>query len=207
MRQAPVLFAVLVTGLSACSEDAAAPDPGSNGGAGGTGGAAGSGGAPGCDMSCGPHKWACWPMPNPAGSGLPNAASYQDLGEVVHDDLTCLAVRRAQQRLVLGLPRCSRQRGGGLGAQLRRRVHGLQRGGQRGVELLHRGLGALRSLRSAEDMGMVAAVPGQLREKPSSRLVDRIEGSERIGRPREPADGRDHAALESGADHDRYAAQ
>ena len=29
-------------------------------------------------------------MPNPAGSGLPNPASYRDLGEVVHDNVTCL---------------------------------------------------------------------------------------------------------------------
>jgi hypothetical protein len=29
-------------------------------------------------------------MPNPVGSGLPNQASYSDLGEVVRDELTCL---------------------------------------------------------------------------------------------------------------------
>jgi hypothetical protein len=29
-------------------------------------------------------------MPTPVGSGLPNEASYADLGETVHDDVTCL---------------------------------------------------------------------------------------------------------------------
>jgi formylglycine-generating enzyme required for sulfatase activity len=29
-------------------------------------------------------------MPNPPGSGLPNPASYTDMGEYVHDDVTCL---------------------------------------------------------------------------------------------------------------------
>lgn len=65
---------------------------GSNGaGTSGSGGSGtGSGGAPTCVPGCGTHKWACWPMPNPAGSGLPNPASYTDMGDVVHDDVTCL---------------------------------------------------------------------------------------------------------------------
>lgn len=29
-------------------------------------------------------------MPNPVASGLPNPASYTDMGDVVHDDITCL---------------------------------------------------------------------------------------------------------------------
>jgi hypothetical protein len=64
---------------------------GSSGSA-GTAGGGGSGGAPtgGCVPACGSHKWACWPMPNPIGSGLPNEASYTDNGESVTDDLTCL---------------------------------------------------------------------------------------------------------------------
>ncbi|MGK3971705.1 DUF1566 domain-containing protein [Sorangium sp. So ce118] len=67
------------------------------GGAPGEGGGPGSGGSDGAPdacsraAACGSHKWACWPMPNPAGSGLPNAASYTDVGGgVVHDNVTCL---------------------------------------------------------------------------------------------------------------------
>jgi hypothetical protein len=46
--------------------------------------------------TCGSHKWACFPMPNPAGSGLPNQAKYTDLGNgVVRDDLTCLEWEKA----------------------------------------------------------------------------------------------------------------
>ncbi|HEY2407177.1 MAG TPA: DUF1566 domain-containing protein [Polyangiaceae bacterium] len=83
-----------------------------NGGAGGSGaggsgtagssagGSAGSGaaGSPGtCQpATCGTHKWACWHMPNPASSGLPNAASYTDLGNgAVLDNLTCLTWEKA----------------------------------------------------------------------------------------------------------------
>jgi hypothetical protein len=68
------------------------------GGASGTGGAAGLGGSSGtCQpATCGTHKWACWPMPNPAGGGLPNPASYTDLGGgAVLDNLTCLAWEKA----------------------------------------------------------------------------------------------------------------
>ncbi|WP_236644656.1 DUF1566 domain-containing protein [Sorangium cellulosum] len=65
-----------------------------DGGATGAGGAGGGGGAPDtCSKAaaCGSHKWACWPMPNPAGSGLPNPASTSDLGGgVVRDNVTCL---------------------------------------------------------------------------------------------------------------------
>lgn len=68
-----------------------------NGGAAGEGGGPGSGGAGGAPdtssraAACGTHKWACWPMPNPAGSGLPNPASYTDVGGgVVRDNVTCL---------------------------------------------------------------------------------------------------------------------
>lgn len=40
--------------------------------------------------------WASWPMPNPAGSGLPNAASYRtDSNEVVVDTVTGLMWQRA----------------------------------------------------------------------------------------------------------------
>lgn len=63
------------------------------GGAPGDGGG-GAGGAPDAcarAAACGTHKWACWPMPNPAGSGLPNPASYTDIGNgVVRDNVTCL---------------------------------------------------------------------------------------------------------------------
>ncbi|MDC0681277.1 Lcl C-terminal domain-containing protein [Sorangium atrum] len=79
-----------------------------SGGAPGDGGAAGEGGGPGsggaggasdtCSRAaaCGTHKWACWPMPNPAGSGLPNPASYTDVGGgVVRDNVTCLEWQEA----------------------------------------------------------------------------------------------------------------
>lgn len=62
--------------------------------AGGTGsGGADTGGSGGgkCEVaaSCGTHKWACWPMPNPEGTG-PNPASYTASDGVVHDNVTCL---------------------------------------------------------------------------------------------------------------------
>lgn len=51
--------------------------------------AGGTGAMP--DPSCGSHKWACWPMPNKPGSGLPNEASYTDNGDgTVTDDVTGL---------------------------------------------------------------------------------------------------------------------
>ena len=73
--------------------------PGTGGGSGGS--VAGSGGQmPGTgggsggtvpDPSCGTHKWACWPMPNPVGSGLPNEASYSAGGDgTVLDEITGL---------------------------------------------------------------------------------------------------------------------
>jgi hypothetical protein len=66
----------------------------STGGSGGMSGAPGGGGGAGttgaCRPDCGSHKWACWPMPNPASTALPNRASTTDLGEMVHDDVTCL---------------------------------------------------------------------------------------------------------------------
>ncbi len=56
---------------------------------GGTTSAAGTSGT--CQPStCGSHKWACWKMPNPTGSGLPNPASYTVANGIVHDNLTCL---------------------------------------------------------------------------------------------------------------------
>ena len=68
------------------------PLPVTGGSAGVPATAGGSGGAPpGCASDCGSHKWACWPMPNPVGSGLPNPAQYTDGGDgTVLDELTCL---------------------------------------------------------------------------------------------------------------------
>jgi hypothetical protein len=61
-----------------------------SGGATSTGGSA-TGGSGSCvPATCGSHKWACWKMPNPTGSGLPNPASYTVANGVVHDDVTCL---------------------------------------------------------------------------------------------------------------------
>lgn len=60
-----------------------------NGADGGTD--AGAGGSPPADPSCGTHKWACWPMPNPATSGLPQPASYTQVGDgTVIDEVTGL---------------------------------------------------------------------------------------------------------------------
>lgn len=58
------------------------------GGGAATGGVPGSGGADGC-QPCGSHKWACWRMPNPPGTG-PNPQTYTVSDGVVHDELTCL---------------------------------------------------------------------------------------------------------------------
>jgi hypothetical protein len=66
---------------------------GTNGSGAGAGGAGQTGGSPGACVpaTCGTHKWACWPMPNPASSGLPNPASTSDLGNgAVLDNVTCL---------------------------------------------------------------------------------------------------------------------
>lgn len=43
-----------------------------------------------CRPDCGSIKWACWPMPNPVGSGLPNPASYTVGAETTVDNVTCL---------------------------------------------------------------------------------------------------------------------
>ena len=62
-------------------------------GSGGDAGTAGDGGSSGsstCEPECGSHKWACWPIPNPLNDYLPNTASYTDMGDVVHDNVTCL---------------------------------------------------------------------------------------------------------------------
>ena len=93
------------TGGSGMATGGAGAASGGNTGAGGTGGGAtggttGSGGAgsPGACVpaTCGTHKWPCWHMPNPAASGLPNPASYTDLGNgAVLDNVTCLVWEKA----------------------------------------------------------------------------------------------------------------
>ncbi len=58
-----------------------------------TGGTTSAGGSSGTCVpsTCGSHNWACWHMPNPAGLGLPNVASYTDLGDgTIRDNVTCL---------------------------------------------------------------------------------------------------------------------
>jgi hypothetical protein len=55
--------------------------------------------APCVPAQCGTHSWACWPMPNPARSGLPNAASYTDMGDgTVRDNRTCLLWQKVAPR-------------------------------------------------------------------------------------------------------------
>jgi hypothetical protein len=65
-----------------------ASDGGGSGGS--SAGESGSGGtAP--DPNCGTNAWACWRMPNPTGSGLPNEAVYTDNGDgTVRDHATGL---------------------------------------------------------------------------------------------------------------------
>jgi len=83
---------------------------GASGGATGTGGASASGGltstggetasggqastgggGPEPEPACGTVKWACWPMPNRSGTGLPHEASYSDTGDgTVEDEVTGL---------------------------------------------------------------------------------------------------------------------
>ena len=73
------------TGTDTGGTDTGGTDTGgtTSSGAGGTGAVA--------DPGCGSHKWACWPMPNMAGSGLPNEASYTKNGdETVTDNITLL---------------------------------------------------------------------------------------------------------------------
>jgi len=69
-------------GGTACSSN--------SGGAATTGSGTGGTGAV-ADPGCGSHKWACWPMPNMVGSGLPNEASYTKNGDdTVTDNITLL---------------------------------------------------------------------------------------------------------------------
>jgi len=72
---------------------------GGNAGSATTGGTTGTGASSGtCQpATCGSHKWACWPMPNAAGSGLPNPASYTAVGtEAVLDNVTCLTWQKTE---------------------------------------------------------------------------------------------------------------
>ncbi|WP_437819224.1 DUF1566 domain-containing protein [Sorangium sp. So ce1078] len=85
------------TGAGGAGSNASGGAPGDGGAPGEGGGGAGEGGAGGTTdtcgraAACGTHKWACWPMPNPAGSDLPNPASYTEVGDgVVRDNVTCL---------------------------------------------------------------------------------------------------------------------
>lgn len=86
------------TGAGGSTTGTGGATTGTGGATTGTGGAGGPGGSSGtCQpATCGTHKWACWPMPNPASGGLPNPASYTDLGNgAVLDNVTCLAWEKA----------------------------------------------------------------------------------------------------------------
>src|SRR5262245_47322161 len=80
-------------GAGATTGDAVAP--GSAGEARGGVGAAGAP-APDCGDIAAPHAWGDWPMPNPAGSGLPHPASYtwDASGQQVTDNVTGLVWQR-----------------------------------------------------------------------------------------------------------------
>jgi len=82
------------TGRGGTTGTAGTTGRGGTSGAAGTTGSAGTTGAAGSTGACAPcgtHRWACWPMPNPASSGQPNPASYRDNGDgTVTDNITCL---------------------------------------------------------------------------------------------------------------------
>ena len=62
----------------------------------GTAGSMGTAGSTGACAPCGTHRWACWPMPNPASTGQPNPASYKDNGDgTITDNVTCLTWQKA----------------------------------------------------------------------------------------------------------------
>ena len=66
------------------------------GGTTGTAGSTGTAGTTGACAPCGTHRWACWPMPNPASTGQPNPASYHDNGDgTITDSVTCLTWQKA----------------------------------------------------------------------------------------------------------------
>ncbi|MBC8133189.1 MAG: DUF1566 domain-containing protein [Deltaproteobacteria bacterium] len=72
---------------------------GSGGAPSATGGNSGVPGTSGCTPAIGiPYSYACWPMPNPATTGLPlpNPASYADMGDgTVKDNVTGLIWQKA----------------------------------------------------------------------------------------------------------------
>jgi hypothetical protein len=75
----------------AAGTGAAGAGGGERGGTTGAAGTSGTAGSNGACAPCGTHRWACWPMPNPASSGQPNPASYRDNGDgTVTDNITCL---------------------------------------------------------------------------------------------------------------------
>lgn len=80
------------TGNSAAGSTGAGGTGGRNGSAGTGGGSAAEGCAPAIGIE---YSYACWPMPNPASAGLPNPASYTDVGDgTVKDNVTGLVWQR-----------------------------------------------------------------------------------------------------------------
>jgi hypothetical protein len=66
-------------------------------GSGGSGGGSGSGGSSGSsgDLECADPAFACWPMPNPASTTLPNPASYDtSQAGMAEDEVTGLVWQR-----------------------------------------------------------------------------------------------------------------
>jgi hypothetical protein len=97
IRGTLALLLAAATGTGCSSSSGGGADGAGVGGSGGgsethTGGGATAGAAGTCvESTCGSHKWPCWKMPNPPSVGLPNPASYVDLGNgAVRDNLTCL---------------------------------------------------------------------------------------------------------------------
>lgn len=80
------------SGAGTSSSGGTTPGAAGSGAGTGTGGTKEPGG-PCQERACGSHKWACWPMPNPASSpaSVPNHQAYTELGNgAVRDDVTCL---------------------------------------------------------------------------------------------------------------------
>ncbi len=78
-------------GSGGSSDTGGAVGSGGEAGASGAVGSGGETGTGGAATTCGTYSWACWPMPNPPSTGLPNSASHTDNGDgTVQDDVTGL---------------------------------------------------------------------------------------------------------------------
>jgi hypothetical protein len=99
----PTFVLAGISTVAACGAPGSFPPSGT-----GTGG--GGGVLPGRDASaddprraCADPAWACWPMPNPPETGLPNPARYdKSMSEVVTDNVTELTWQRSVSATTFG---------------------------------------------------------------------------------------------------------